>query len=115
MIGNHQKVKCNDCHKGTYKNKPLFAKCTDCHTDYHKGDFTSNSVVKDCKNLSFRIWILHQSNFTIEDHNKTKFIIDGSHLAVACRQCHYKRSDSGNSEMLDLSVRIVIRMFTVMK
>ena len=89
LIGKHQKVKCNDCHKGTYKEKPLFAKCTDCHKDYHKGDFTSNSIVKDCKNCHSEFGFT-PAKFTIEDHNKMKFIIDGSHLAVACRQCHYK-------------------------
>ena len=89
LIGSHQKVKCNDCHKGAYRNKPLFSKCTDCHSDYHKGDFTSNNVIKDCK-ICHSEFGFAPANFTIEDHNKGKFIIDGSHLAVACRQCHYK-------------------------
>ena len=89
LIGKHQKVSCNDCHKGVNKNKPLFAKCIDCHSDYHKGDFALKGVVKDCKSCHSESGF-SPANFLIEDHNKTKFIIDGSHLAVACRKCHYK-------------------------
>ena len=92
LIGKHQRVKCNDCHKGTYRGKPLFAKCTDCHSDYHKGDFTSKEIVKDCKTCHTEFGF-SPSIFLIEDHNKTKFIIDGSHLAVACKQCHYKKEE----------------------
>lgn len=89
LIGKHQKVKCNDCHKGTFKQKPLFANCTDCHSDFHKGDFTTNGKVKDCKQC-------HNENgfspslFTLDDHGKTSFKLDGSHFAVPCKQCHQK-------------------------
>ena len=89
LIGKHQIVKCNDCHKGANKNKPLFTKCIDCHEDYHKGDFTKNNIIKDCKDCHTVQGFL-PSEFTVEEHNKSKFILDGSHLAVACRQCHYK-------------------------
>ncbi len=70
--------------KEPIKTNHLFAKCTDCHSDYHKGDFTSKEIVKDCKTCHTEFGF-SPSNFLIEDHNKTKFIIDGSHLAVACR------------------------------
>jgi hypothetical protein len=92
LIGKHQNVLCNDCHKGANKSKPLFSKCTDCHSDYHKGSFTKNNTVTDCKICHSESGFL-PSNFTIEDHNKIKFKIDGSHLAVACKQCHYQNSN----------------------
>jgi hypothetical protein len=89
LIGKHQIVKCNDCHKGAHKNKPLFTKCIDCHTDYHKGDFVQNGLLKDCKNCHNEEGF-SPSLFTIEDHNKSTFKLDGSHLAVTCKKCHYK-------------------------
>lgn len=89
LIGKHQKVKCNDCHKGTFKDKPKFSKCIDCHSDYHKGDFIFNNVLKDCKECHTESGF-SPSLFTTDEHNKTEFKIDGSHFAVACKQCHYK-------------------------
>lgn len=91
LIGKHQKVKCNDCHKGAYKEKPHFANCTDCHSDYHKGEFVLNNNIKDCKNCHNESGF-SPSLFSIEEHNKANFKIDGSHFAVACKQCHYKES-----------------------
>jgi hypothetical protein len=92
LIGKHRTVKCNDCHKGINKTKPIFAKCTDCHNDFHKGDFTQNSVVKDCENCH-SVQGFSPALFTIEEHNNSKFKLEGSHLAVACRQCHNKEKD----------------------
>lgn len=89
LIGKHQNVKCNDCHKGINKDRPFFTNCTNCHSDYHKGEFDSNNQVINCKKCHSELGF-SPSNFTLEDHNKTKFIIDGSHLAVACRECHFQ-------------------------
>ncbi len=91
LIGKHQKVKCNDCHKGANKNKPAFSKCIDCHSDFHKGDFTKNNLMTDCKichneqGFSFTL-------FTIEEHNKN-FKLEGSHLALPCSQCHNRENN----------------------
>lgn len=92
LIGKHQIVKCNDCHKGTHKNKPLFEKCIDCHSDYHKGDFTKNGVEKDCKSCHNE-YGFKPALFTIVDHNLSDYKIDGSHLAVACEKCHYSNNE----------------------
>lgn len=89
LIGKHQKVKCNDCHKGTFKEKPKFSQCLDCHSDYHKGDFTKNNLTTDCKTCHSETGFT-PSLFSIDDHNKNEFKIDGGHFAVACKQCHYK-------------------------
>lgn len=91
LIGKHQKVKCNDCHKGAYKNKSVFAKCTDCHSDFHKGDFTKNSLITDCSTCHNEQGF-SPALFTIEEHNK-KFKLEGSHLALPCSQCHYKENN----------------------
>ena len=92
LIGKHQTVKCNDCHKGANKKKPLFAKCIDCHSDFHKGEFKVNGAVKDCNSChsekGFNI-----SSFTLEEHNKGKFQLTGAHLAVPCKNCHQQEKE----------------------
>jgi hypothetical protein len=63
--------------------------CIDCHKDYHRGEFTSNEKITDCSRC-------HNENgfspslFTIENHNNSSFKLNGAHLAVPCRNCHYK-------------------------
>lgn len=87
LIGRHNVVKCNECHKGSISNKPTFSKCTDCHQDFHKGDFTKNNIITDCKNCHSESGFT-PSLFTIEQHNKLKFRLDGAHLAIPCVNCH---------------------------
>lgn len=89
LIGKHQKVRCTDCHKGGVKKKPLFAKCIDCHSDFHRGDFTKDNLLKDCRTCH-KEQGFSPSMFSIDDHNKSKFKLTGSHLAVPCFKCHYK-------------------------
>ena len=92
LIGKHQTVKCNDCHKGENKKKPLYAKCVDCHTDFHKGEFTINGIIKDCNSCHSEKGF-NTSSFSLEEHNKGKFQLTGSHLAVPCKNCHQQEKD----------------------
>lgn len=91
LIGRHQVVKCNDCHKESYSNKLLFTKCMDCHSDFHKGEFTRGGLNSDC-NSCHNEQGFSPSLFTIEKHNKI-FKLDGSHLALPCNQCHFKENN----------------------
>ena len=92
LIGKHNSVECNDCHKGSVSNKPLFEKCTDCHKDFHKGEFVKNNIVTDCKQCHNEEGF-SPSLFTIELHNELKFSLTGAHLAIPCAACHKKESD----------------------
>lgn len=92
LIGKHNSVKCNDCHKGSMSNKPLFSQCTDCHKDFHKGEFVKNNNVTDCKQCHNEEGF-SPSLFTIELHSKLKFTLTGAHLAIPCAACHKKESD----------------------
>jgi hypothetical protein len=87
LVGKHQNVKCADCHGVNLASKPKFALCTDCHKDYHKRQFTKNNIVSDCGKCH-NVYGFSPSTFTIEKHNKSKFILSGSHLAVSCYSCH---------------------------
>ena len=87
LVGKHQYVKCADCHGVNLASKPKYALCTDCHKDYHKGQFTKNNIVSDCSKCH-NVYSFSPSTFTIEKHNKTRFLLAGSHLAVSCNSCH---------------------------
>jgi nitrate/TMAO reductase-like tetraheme cytochrome c subunit len=89
LIGKHNSVKCNDCHKENLSSKPKHEKCTDCHSDYHKGEFVENGLIKDCSNCHNESGY-SPSLYTVEKHNTTKFQLSGSHLAVPCAGCHFK-------------------------
>lgn len=91
LIGKHKLVACKECHKGKMTDPLKHDRCTDCHKDEHDGQFKQNGKVPDCNechsNYGFK-----PSEFSIERHNKTKFKLDGAHLATACNECHKKDS-----------------------
>lgn len=89
LVGKHQQVKCNDCHKSGISVKPQFDRCINCHTDYHKGDFLFNNSIRDCADCHSEDGF-SPSLFSIDDHNKLNFKLTGSHLAVSCKNCHGK-------------------------
>lgn len=89
LVGKHQQVGCNDCHKSGISVKPAFAMCINCHSDYHKGDFVVNGINRECKECHTEQGF-SPSNFSIEEHNKLNFKLTGSHLAVPCKSCHGK-------------------------
>lgn len=89
LIGLHQKVDCKECHKINFKVKLNYSRCLDCHKDYHNGEFTFNNLTKDCQ-ACHNEFGYSPSLFAIENHNKIKYKLAGSHLSVPCISCHYK-------------------------
>lgn len=89
LLGQHQSVKCEQCHKSEYTDPVKHARCSDCHSDYHKGQFAVAGTSPDC-NECHTVKGFTPSLFTIEQHNKGKFKLDGSHLATPCFTCHKK-------------------------
>ena len=89
LLGKHQNVNCDKCHKGNIGVKPAYAKCNDCHKDFHNGQFTTVNVKSDCSNCHSVDGFI-PSVFTMEKHNESKFILDGGHKAIECRKCHFK-------------------------
>lgn len=89
LIGKHKLVDCKECHKKSLTAPLRHDKCTDCHKDYHKGDFTKKNVVEDCNSCHTNDGFT-PSTFTLEKHNKTKFKLEGAHLASSCNTCHKK-------------------------
>jgi hypothetical protein len=92
LIGKHNAVACNKCHKDPANYKMKFDLCTDCHTDFHKAQFVVNGMTQNCKACHNENGF-HPSLFTLEMHNKGKFRLMGGHLATPCESCHYKQRD----------------------
>ncbi len=92
LIGKHQFVECKDCHKRKLTDPIKHDRCLNCHNDYHKGQFAINNLPKDCEECHTEQGFT-PSKFTIEHHQKTKFVLTGSHLAIECRACHYKTKE----------------------
>ena len=93
LVGKHLSVDCKKCHKGSSYTTPIkFEHCTDCHIDFHKGQFTKNSIVTDCKECHTVNGYLG-SSYTIERHNNINFKLDGGHAATPCIACHKKGTE----------------------
>lgn len=59
----------------------------DCHLDYHKGQFTKDTVTPDCKECHNQN-DYKNSSFTLERHNNGTFKLEGAHTAIPCISCH---------------------------
>ncbi|NVO01206.1 MAG: cytochrome C [Bacteroidetes bacterium] len=85
----HLNVDCKLCHKVKYTTPIKHEKCFDCHKDYHNKQFAKEGVSPDCAachNLSGFV----NFSYTIEQHNKSEFVLQGAHLALPCLDCHKK-------------------------
>ncbi|MFA6457097.1 MAG: cytochrome C, partial [Bacteroidota bacterium] len=97
LMGAHQKVDCEKCHKKTLGNGTAtqfihleFGSCRSCHADPHKGKFKQECA--QCHSVeSWRQ--VKQSAF---DHNATQFPLKGKHGALKCEQCHPKNPKEKN-------------------
>lgn len=92
LLGKHNNVKCESCHKGKLTDKLVHNQCIDCHEDYHKKQFLTNATTTDCKTCH-TVEGFKPSTFSIEDHDKLNFKLTGSHLALPCQACHLKNAE----------------------
>ncbi len=90
LLGKHQQVDCRTCHKQDLTTAMPHDKCMDCHKDYHEGDFsTKKQLYPDCASCHKETGFM-PSTFTLEQHEKSSFALDGAHLATPCNACHMK-------------------------
>ncbi len=93
LKGAHIALDCKKCHLKSYTTELKHNYCSDCHKDYHEGQF--NSIQKsDCSDCHSNIKFT-PANYSIQQHNKTKFKLEGSHIAMPCFECH-KKNDKWN-------------------
>ncbi len=106
LRGAHRRVACKDCHGSNLLSKPKFALCTDCHKDAHFGEFTKNNVVENCKDCH-TVESFKTTTFTISEHNKSKFKLTGSHLAITCESCHFNKKDKKQWHFKNIGLRCI--------
>ena len=94
LRGGHIGVACQSCH-GPFPGQPArfkglaFGACTDCHADAHLGQLQPQPPAKSvacegCHTVNAFI----PPRYELEQHQVTKFPLEGAHAVVACRDCH---------------------------
>ena len=100
LEGRHAALACEKCHE---KGKPLtglqYAKCTDCHSDFHRGAFAGRDSGGECSECH-TVNGFSPALFTIEDHQRTKYPLEGSHLAIPCELCHKSDIDNNGTKTI---------------
>ena len=89
LEGKHLAIDCKLCHKVKYTTPLKHEKCTDCHKDYHNGQFVKDGVSPDCS-ACHNLISFASFTYTVEQHNKGSFALQGAHSAVPCFECHKK-------------------------
>lgn len=90
LAGKHAVVDCKKCHTADSFTEPLpHNTCAACHSDYHEGQFVSNNRPRapDCAECHV-VDGFDATTFGIAQHEKTKFPLDGAHVATPCFACH---------------------------
>ena len=86
LVGLHAAVACEECH-ANQAYRDTARECVACHKadDVHKGN-----LGKECANChNPNGWTFYQF-----DHGKaTKFVLDGAHSKLDCKDCHVKSAD----------------------
>ena len=90
LIFPHAKVRCSSCHVPAGKDtrfKIKYAFCIDCHKDEHDGQFAAvpwNNRCERChEGATFKT-----TSYSLALHQRSSFPLTGSHIAVACIDCH---------------------------
>jgi hypothetical protein len=83
-------LQCSQCHiprgkETLYKIK--FDRCLDCHKDEHQAQFAGSPYFNRCEECH-TVDGYQPSTFGLERHQKARFTLTGSHLAVTCNECH---------------------------
>lgn len=88
LRGQHSKVGCQKCHTpGRPMRIAKFDRCADCHRDAHRGQLASRPGGGACESCH-TVGGFSPSTFTVADHQKGPYPLQGAHLAVPCVACH---------------------------
>ena len=93
LEGKHVGVDCKQCHKKRFTTPIDFSACTNCHDDYHRKEFEENGVSPDCIQCHSLEKGFDYSLYTLEQHQQTKFPLEGAHSATPCFACHVSEDD----------------------
>ena len=88
LRGKHQRVACEKCHTSGSMLTPLRSeRCEFCHTDVHLGQFKKRTDGGNCQACHNEQGFL-PAQFGVPEHRKTRFALEGAHLATPCIACH---------------------------
>jgi hypothetical protein len=88
LRGQHRKVACQQCHApGRPMRIAKFDRCADCHRDAHRGQLAGRPGGTACESCH-TVEGFSPSTFTVADHQKGPYPLQGAHLAVPCVSCH---------------------------
>jgi hypothetical protein len=91
LRGRHAGVACEKCHDPITAGgkQPPFERCGSCHQDAHNGLATLAGKAADCA-ACHGVEGFRPSTFTVEQHRRTEYPLEGRHAAVACAKCHVR-------------------------
>lgn len=93
LKGLHLDVACKSCH-GPLPGQPArfkglaFSSCESCHADAHLGQLARDGGKRTACEQCHGVDGFTPAHFGVEEHAKTKYPLEGGHLAVACTSCH---------------------------
>lgn len=97
LKGKHSILLCEQCHPKNAKEKnpngefgfhlTRFKFCKDCHSDAHAKQFDARKDNGDCSSCHTEK-SFSSSTYTVAEHNTTRFVLSGAHIAVPCIKCH---------------------------
>ncbi|MEO8099458.1 MAG: cytochrome c3 family protein [Acidobacteriota bacterium] len=88
LAGKHADVTCFKCHTSSDFSQPVaHTLCADCHKDIHQGQFTARVQGSDCS-ACHNEQQFKPALYTIDQHQKSVFQLEGKHETTACSACH---------------------------
>lgn len=109
LRGRHATVACEKCHAQENRrdgalSMPAFAACTDCHRDEHDGRGRKRPGWLAC-DTCHDVQGFRPARYTLEQHDRSAYPLDGGHLAVPCGMCHrvQQAADKARAARLDLA------------
>jgi hypothetical protein len=98
LLGKHRTASCESCHgRGMAKPKPAFETCAACHANVHDSVATLARARVDCA-ACHRVDGFTPATFTIAQHQRTRFPLNGEHEHVACAACHTRTTAAGSAK-----------------
>ncbi len=92
LKGKHVGLACRSCHsQPDFKQPVAHGQCADCHRkDPHGGQFERRADRGSCSSCHSEEGF-KPATFSVPDHQRTRFALEGKHLDVACAKCHVPR------------------------
>lgn len=109
LKGKHATVACAACHAGypATMTLPAFSTCASCHADPHAGQATLVGAAVDCASCH-TVDGFSPTTFTVAQHARTRYPLEGRHAAAACATCHTHVTAPASSGR-GAAVRVVMR------